>query len=200
VSATTPKERLNKEEAKALITRLHNSWDRTKATMAESQERYARQANKHRRAVDFQVKDKVWVSTKHWKTDRPSKKLSNQMEGPFEILEQIGHSFRLKLPESIKVHPVFHTDRLRKDPGDPLLGQENPELPAAVVNRQEEYEVQEILAVKLVRGKLRYKIKWKGWDDDLEYYPASVLSNSPLALQRFYNTAYDKPIGRPKNL
>ncbi len=199
MSADTPKERLNKEEAKALVTRLHESWERAKSGMTHSQKRYAIQANKHRRAINFGVGDKVWVSTKHWTTDRPSKKLANQMDGPYEILEQIGHSFRLRLPESIKVHPVFHADRLRKDPDNPLEGQSNPDPPPLQVNDQEEYEVQEILAVKQTRGKLRYKIKWKGWDDDPEYYPASVLSNSPLALQRFHEANPDRP-GPPKNL
>jgi hypothetical protein len=59
---------------------------------------------------------------KHWKTDRLSRKLGNQIEGPFEILEERGHSFLLKLPETMKVHPVFHAEKLRKDPGNPLLG------------------------------------------------------------------------------
>src|SRR6266536_63615 len=199
VSAHTPKERLNQEEAKALVTRLHESWERAKSGMTHSQKRYAIQANKHRRAINFRVGDKVWVSTKHWTTDRPSKKLANQMDGPYEILEQISHSFRLRLPESIKVHPVFHADRLRKDPDNPLEGQSNPDPPPLQVNDQEEYEVQEILAVKQTRGKLRYKIKWKGWDDDPEYYPASVLSNSPLALQRFHEVNPDR-LGPPKNL
>ena len=44
------------------------------------------------------------------------------MEGLYEILEQIGHSFKLKLLESIKVHLVFHAEKLRKDPGDLLPG------------------------------------------------------------------------------
>jgi transposase InsO family protein len=111
IEAKKPKEKLNKEEAKALVTRLHESWENAKTNMAGSQERYAKQANKHRREVDFAVKDKVWVTAKHWKTDRPSRKLANQMEGPFEILEQVGHSFRLKLLESIKAHPVFHAEK-----------------------------------------------------------------------------------------
>jgi hypothetical protein len=98
--------------------------------MAKSQERYTIQANKHRRPVDFAVGDKVWVTTKYWKNDRPSRKLANQMEGPFEILEQVGHSFRLKLPDSMKIYPVLHADKLRKDPGNPLPGQFNPELPS----------------------------------------------------------------------
>ena len=85
------------------------------------------------------------------------------MEGLYEILEQIGHLFKLKLLESIKVHLVFHAEKLRKDPGNPLLGQTNPEYdPIEVQEGEEEYEVQEVLAVKLLRGKLRYRVNWKG--------------------------------------
>ena len=110
-----------------MVTRLHESWQRARDHMARAQDRYATQANKHRRDVDFGVGDKVWITTKHWQTDRPSRKLANQMEGPYEIVEQIGHSFKLKLPSSMKIHPVFHAEKLRKDPGNPLLGQANLE-------------------------------------------------------------------------
>jgi hypothetical protein len=168
--------------------------------MTRAQDRYAAQANRHRRVPDFGVGDKVWVTTKHWKTDRPSRKLANQMEGPYEILEQVGHSFRLKLPESMKIHPVFHAEKLRKDAGDPLPGQANPEPPPLELDDGElEYEVQEVLAVKLTRGKLKYKIHWKGWDPDPLWYPASALSNSPLALRDFYE-ANPTRLGPPVNL
>jgi hypothetical protein len=125
------------------------------------------------------------------------------MEGPFEILEQIGHSFKLKLPETCKVHPVFHAEKLRKDPANPLPGQANTEPPPIALqdsdNEQAEYEVQSVLAVKLVRGKLRYRIDWKGWDEDPDWYPASTLSNSPIALQEFHQRNPQRP-GPPKNL
>jgi hypothetical protein len=81
------------------------------------------------------------------------------MEGPFEILEEHGHSFLLKLPETMKVHPVFYAEKLRKDPGNPLLGQANPEpLPVVLEDGEQEYDVERILAVKLVRKRLKYKI------------------------------------------
>jgi hypothetical protein len=64
------------------------------------------------------------------------------MESPFEILEQVGHSFRLKLPETMKVYPVFHVKKLRKDLDNPLLGQANPNpLPLDLEDSKEEYEV-----------------------------------------------------------
>ena len=124
------------------MERIHESWRIAQGNMARSQERYTEQANKHRRAVDFGVGDKVWVTVKHWKNDRPSRKLAQQMDGPYEILEQIGHSFKLKLPESIKVHPVFYAKKLCKDPRNPLLGQTNPEYDLVEVqDGEEEYEV-----------------------------------------------------------
>ena len=43
------------------------------------------------------------------------------MYGLYEILEQIGHSFKLKLLESIKVHPVFYAKKLYKDLKNLLL-------------------------------------------------------------------------------
>jgi hypothetical protein len=125
------------------------------------------------------------------------------MEGPFEILEERGHSFLLKLPETMKVHPVFHAEKLRKDPEDPLPGQANPEPPPVVLeDREQEYDVERILAVKLVRKKLKYKVQWVGWDEDPEWYPASTLSNSPLALQHFYEKYSDNTelLGPPRNL
>jgi len=122
------------------------------------------------------------------------------MEGPYEILEQVGHSFKLKLPESMKVHPIFHAEKLRKDPGNPLRGQSNPQPPPLQLDdNSEEYEVQEVLAVKIVRKKLKYRVQWKGWDPDPNWYPASSLSNSPLALQTFYQKNPTLP-GPPKNL
>jgi len=98
--------------------------------MAKAQEKQRVQANKHRRPVDFTEGDQVWVSTKNWTSDRPSQKLGYQNEGPYKITERVGHSYRLKLPDSNQQHSVFAPDLLRKDPGNPLPGQrQEPPLP-----------------------------------------------------------------------
>jgi hypothetical protein len=38
--------------------------------------------------------------------------------------------------------------------------------PPVPINNQVEYEVEQILAIKLVWNKLKYRVKWKGWDND----------------------------------
>ena len=53
------------------------------------------------------------------------------MAGPFEVLEQVGHSYQIKLPNLIKVHNVFSPDQLCKAADNLLPGQIN-NLPALI--------------------------------------------------------------------
>jgi hypothetical protein len=86
------------------------------------------------------------------------------MAGPYKIIEKVGHSYRLDLPQSIKVHLVFSPDKLRKASNNPLLGQRNDPLLPIQVNGEDEWEVDEILASKTIRGSLYYRASWIGYD------------------------------------
>ena len=80
----------------------------------------------------------MWLLTKNLVLDRPSKKLGHQKIGPFRIKEQHGWLYELELPDSIKVHNVFHAKLLRKDPANPVPGQTVPPPEPIVVNKQDE--------------------------------------------------------------
>jgi hypothetical protein len=74
------------------------------------------------------------------------------LAGLYKIPEKIGHLYRIDLLETIKAHPVFSLDKLRKTSNDPLPGQQSdPPLPIQV-NGDDRWEVDEILARKVVRG------------------------------------------------
>ncbi|KAH8819133.1 hypothetical protein F5884DRAFT_3733 [Xylogone sp. PMI_703] len=50
------------------------------------------------------------------------------MASSFEIIKQKGYSFKLDLPDIIKVYSVFHVKEVHKTNNNPLPGQKNPEL------------------------------------------------------------------------
>jgi hypothetical protein len=85
--AATVQERLNQDKAKAIATRMYEAINKAKSIMAKAQEKKNKDVNAHRQEVNFGEGDKVWVSIKNWRTQRPSHKLDHQMAGPFEIIQ-----------------------------------------------------------------------------------------------------------------
>lgn len=200
-SGTDPKPlvHLNHQDALALATRMHKAWQVAKENMEKAQQRMRTNVDQHRSPVNWTVGDKVYLSTKNLASDRPSRKLSDLWEGPFEVTEQVGHSYRLKLPVGSHIHDVFAPDVLCRDPADPLPGQENPKPVSIPVDGVEEWEVQEILASKLVCGKLMYRTSWVGHDPDPTWYPAANFEGAPHKLRAYHNK-YPKRPGPPQEL
>ena len=147
------------EDAQAHARRIYQVQEWCKVAMAKAQQKQQVQANKRRWLVDFSKGDKVQVSTKNWTSERPSKKLGYQNEGPYKIIEKVGHLYRLKLLDSNQLHNVFVLELLCKDLGNPLPRQhQEPPLPI-VYNQQPEQEVEQVLQSRKRARKLQYQVK-----------------------------------------
>jgi hypothetical protein len=197
--AKTPRESLNREEALQVANRMHEAWALAKENLEKAQERMKKSVNQHRRSIDWQVDDQVYLSTKNLKNYRPSRKLASQWIGPYKVLEKIGNAYRLELPKGSKIHDVFSPDVLIKAPNTPLPGQEQPQPSGEIIHGQEEWEVEKIIAVRLVRNRLQYQASWVGYDPDPEWYPASNFMGSPHKIRDFHQE-YPQLPGPPRNL
>jgi hypothetical protein len=76
-------------------------------------------------------------------------------------------TYELRLPVQWKLHPVFHVDLLTPYCETEFHGANYDKPPPDLINGEEEYEVERIVASRRFgRGrKLQYLVKWKGYLD-----------------------------------
>ena len=86
----------------------------------------------------------------------------------------------------MKIWNVFHPSLLSLDPGDPLPGQEHVEPPPIMIDNEEYWEVEDILASKKMRQDVHYKAKWVDCDRDETWYPSDNFTNSQDVLRDFH--------------
>ena len=74
---TNIRQKLSYKEAYAMAIRMHQAWEQARMTMKEQQDKKRHDIDLHHQEVDFKARDKVWMSTKDQKTQRPSHKLDH---------------------------------------------------------------------------------------------------------------------------
>jgi hypothetical protein len=99
----------------------------------------------------------------------------------------------------IKVHPIILFNRLQKTANDSLSKQHNNSSPAIKINREDEWKVEEVLTVRKKWNRLKYQVKWLGFDEDSEWYLALNLTNALHKLWDYY-TANPSQSNPPQQL
>jgi hypothetical protein len=156
------------------LSRLKAITEEARRNLEKAQEKMARYADAHKREHAFKVGDKVWLSTANLRTPSTTK-LKGPYCGPFIITEAVSkNAMRLKLPETMKVHPVRNVSELKEYAEDASIpGHVPPPKPLPVVNSDGtvSYIVERLthrrqrMTGRPARPVYDYRVKWQGYPD-----------------------------------
>ena len=132
-------------------TRMKQVHEEAQSVLVKAKEEMKHYADYHRgEPLKYQVGDKVWLETEHLKLTRPSKKLSEKHIGPYPIAEmKSSNAVQLKLPHSIKIHPIINISHVRPYKLSQIPQQSAPEPPPVEIEGEFKYEVEQILNSRL---------------------------------------------------
>jgi hypothetical protein len=133
---------------------------------SSAQESLMKRIKHSRTPQELHINQKVWLDGRNLKTNVPSRKFAPRRYGPFNVIEKISNvAYRVKLPETMKIHNVFHIDLLTPYHATTSYGENYPQPPPELIDGEEEYEVEDIISDrKHGRNKIQqYLIKWKGY-------------------------------------
>ncbi|WVZ23343.1 hypothetical protein V8G54_001887 [Vigna mungo] len=148
--------------------------------LLRAQQQMKKYADKKRRFMQLEVGEWVFIKLRPHRQStiarRIIQKLAPRYYGPFLVVEKKGEvSYKVQLPESAKVHPVFHISHLKKASGNHAV---EPTLPTELSLEEEDQEDPEtVLATREIpEGGIIIKqwlVKWKGrteeeatWEDE----------------------------------
>jgi hypothetical protein len=151
-----------------------------------AQEKMKRQYDRNRRAQKFNMGEKVLLSSKnmaiHHTGSLGARKLAPRWIGPYEVIEVLPHdNYRLDIDS--RHHPVFHTSMLK-----PYVHSKRSLPPNPVVMRDGNtgYLVEDVIGVRVVKGRRQYKIRWLGYNPNHDSWePEENLSSIKGLLERF---------------
>jgi hypothetical protein len=149
--------------------------DEATSALKVAQEEMKHYADRKRRTAPiYKAGDKVWIDTADLRLNRSTHKLAERRIGPYPVIKMVGlNAVELRLPPSIKIHPVVNISRVHPYHAPMLEGQGSTPQPPIIIGEEEEFEVECILNSRIHRNRLQFLIKWQGytgehntWEDE----------------------------------
>jgi len=149
------------------VERMKKIQEKVKAVLGKAQEEIKKFMNrKHGEEEEYRVGDLVLLSTKNLKWQmkgRRSEKLTEHFVGPYKVKGIVSsNAIELELPKSIKIHPVVNVSKVRLYK---LQVERQKKIPPklVIIEGEEEFEVEKILNKRVVQGKEKFLVRWKGY-------------------------------------
>ena len=139
----------------------------------------------------FIIGDKVWLEARNLKRNIINPKFAAKREGPFKVTKVLSSlSYRLEIPKSWKIHPVFHASLLTPYKENDIHRPNYLQPPPDLINREEEYEVEQILKHRGRPKRHQYLVRWKGYAADEDSWQNEAdLRNASELLQEYKRRA-----------
>ncbi len=166
------RERLQINRVKNISEQMNKTLIFAREALIKTRKQMMNQANKHRKKVNYKIESKMFLNKWNIITARSFKKLNDKMLNSFQIIESVDSSYKLKLSETMHIHDVFHSELLRSVINDSLSDQKNESSKSIVINDEDEWKIDDILNFRRYQRRLQYRVKWKNYDNDLNWYNA----------------------------
>ncbi len=166
------RERLQIDRAKNISEQMNKTLIFAREALIKTRKQMMNQANKHRKKINYKIESKMFLNERNIVTARSFKKLNDKMLDLFQITESVDSFYKLKLSKTMHIHDVFHSELLRSAVDDSLSDQKNESSKLIVINDEDEWKIDDILNSWRYRRRLQYRVKWKSYDNDLNWYNA----------------------------
>jgi len=155
------------EAAGKFIEKIKKIQEEAKAVLEKVQEEMKRFGDRRRgKREEYKVGDLVLLSMKDLKWQmkgRRSEKLTECFVGLYKVKGIVSsNAIELELPNSIKIHPVVNISRVRLYKSQ-IKGQKKIPPKPVIIEGEEEFEVEKILDKRIVKGKEKFLVRWKGY-------------------------------------
>ena len=152
---------LQERESMLLILKFH---------LLRAQHCMEQSANKKRSDRSFSIGDWVYVKLQPYRQGsvvmRVNQKLAPKYYGPYKVVDKCGKvAYKLALPSTSKIHPVFHVSQLKLRVGDSVISSNLPAVVHDVLLKVPERILERKMVNRQGRAATKVLVKWSNEDD-----------------------------------